>query len=281
MALPRTFAAVVPRAASFLDTLSPIGLGEGDEPYRIRLTPTSKHADYLPPLDIGVDVNIKLTGDMEKAEIDLEIRSVKAILMNNSVDYLLPENGLDLRFTRHVYRDLLAGSENLYGFLSHQAMLRSIKTSLQGLFNPVTTKKSVALPPFCHIMLPRELLKPEISEETTDQDGHDPDTPFEDHISVEYMLPPLNDTQSIALQQFEYQGRRLTSRFYGGGPFLAAQATDLFVEMKIPQTQPTSDPDDALQEALDRDFHSFYNTACDMAFEVHRIQPAEEEEEHF
>ncbi|KAJ5625549.1 hypothetical protein N7510_001858 [Penicillium lagena] len=282
MALPRTFAAAVPRAASFLNTLSPIGLGQGDEPYRIHLMPTSKHAGSLPPLDIGVDVNIKLTGDMEKAEIDLEIRSVKAVLMNNSVDYLLPENGLDLRFTRHVYRDLLSGSENLYGFLNHQAMLQSIKTSLQGIFNPMATKTSVVLPPFCHIMLPRELLKSKIPEETIGQEGHDTDTLFEDHISAEYMLPPFNDVQSLALQHFEFQGRRLTGRFYGGGPFLAAQATDLFVEMKIPPTQPTSEADDALQEALDRDFHSFYNTACEMAFEVHRIQPAEEEdEEHF
>ncbi|CAL5867310.1 uncharacterized protein PFLUO_LOCUS1525 [Penicillium psychrofluorescens] len=280
MALPRTFMAAVPRAASFLNTLSPIGLGEGDEPYRIRLTPTSKHADSLPPLDIGVDVNVKLTGDMEKTEIDLEIRSVKAILMNNSVDYLLPENGLDLRFTRHIYHDLLAGSENLHGFRNHEAMLQSIKTSLQGLFNPMTAKKSLVLPPLCHIMLPREFLKPEISEEMTDQEGHGPDTLFEDHISAEYMLPPFNDAQSIALQHFDFQGRQLTSRFYGGGPFLAAQATDLFMEMKIPQNQLTSEPDDALQGALDREFHSFYNTACDMAFEVHRIQPAEEKE-HF
>lgn len=254
LSLPRTFTTEIPRIAPFLESLTPIQPKEETRKYNIRMTPSARYAGEVPQLDVEVTFT---PAENAEAEDMLEVQCVKSIFSTNSVDYLLPENGLDLRFTRTVYRKV--SHETLAGSSQYESLVQSIKESLRDvLVSGNASRGAVPLPAFCQISVPGDL-----------RSLHDPIST--DSTTAEYLLPPLSDIRGAMAQQYDFDGRPLTYRFYESGPFLAARTTELLLDMELPG--PASDLEhDRPQESVENDFHAFYNAACNMAFRIHKAK---------
>lgn len=251
LSLPRTFTAQVPRIVPFLESLSPIKPAEGVQTYNFRLLPSSRFAPIAPELDVEIVSRSRQNPRDEHSPFAL--RKINAVVGTNSVDYLLPENGLDLRFTRTIYRKLwheaLAES-------SYPTLVEDIKQSLQGAFASSKVSDSpVPLPTFCQLRVPNEYLLSPTNAETP----------------VEYFFPPVNDVQGAAIQRYDLDGRQVNYRFYETGPFLAARTTEVTMGLELPHT-PSHVAHDDPQGTTEHDFHAFYISACDMAFRIHKAR---------
>ncbi|KAF7592556.1 hypothetical protein BBP40_012716 [Aspergillus hancockii] len=118
MSPPRTFSTDIPRVMPFLHQLTPQVSEEYIQTHRIRLVPSAIYANIFPQLEIEVGVS------SSGFEIDVSMQRAKAILAESNVDYLLPECGLDLRFTRKLTHNLL-----------EHTPLEILQGSLQDLFS--------------------------------------------------------------------------------------------------------------------------------------------------
>ncbi|KAJ5978970.1 hypothetical protein N7501_002312 [Penicillium viridicatum] len=271
LSLPRAFTNDIPLVSRFINSLMPIRPNNEARLYRLRLSPTS-NAGSPPELEIEIAMNSNLDG--------VDVRSVKAILATNNVDYLLPENGLDLRFTRTVSQDLLSKPssnselpQNSSGHLfpepsspQIQAMLQSLKISLQGsIVSSGASQGPVPLPIFCNITLPCELVHQPASLKPKSKKLDE--SMAENSVAVEYMFPPLSDIRGAIVQKYNFCGRSLDYRYYESGSILAARTTEVSLGMEIPKIDSVAE--NGQSEHLDHEFHSFYNAACDMAFKTH------------
>jgi hypothetical protein len=254
LSLPRTFSTEIPRVAPFLESLTPVQPQQETRKYDIRMTPSARYADVLPQLDVEL---VFTPAKNSEAEDMLEVQSVRSIFSTDSVDYLLPENGLDLRFTRTVYRKV--SNETLNGSSQYESLVQSIKESLRDVLVPSNASRGPApLPAFCQISVPTDL-----------QSLGDPTS--KDYITAEYLLPPLSDIGGAMTQQYDFDGRPLTYRFYESGPFLAARTTELLLKMELPGAASNSEQKQP-QDSVENDFHAFYKAACNMAFRIHKAK---------
>jgi len=254
LSLPRTFITEIPRVAPFLESLTPIEPNQETRKYDIRMTPSARYARVLPQLDVEIAFTPAKNGEEEDM---LEVQSVKSVFSTNSIDYLLPENGLDLRFTRTVYRKV--SFETLTESSQYEPLIQSIKESLRDvLVSSIASRGAASLPAFCQILVPKDL------QLLGDAIPNEP-------ITAEYMLPPLNDIRGAMAQQYDFDGRPLTYRFYESGPFLAARTTDLFLDMELPGVASGLEHRQP-QESVENDFNAFYKAACNMAFRIHKAK---------
>lgn len=251
LSLPRTFVPDIPRIKPFLDSLSPIKPENRIPTYAVRLIPFPGSSDNLPELDVEFVPRPANGSDDSQGAID--IKSVRFVLGTNSVDYLLPETGLDLRFTRTLYSPV--SIDTITDPAKYEELLNSIRKPLHDSFiSRSGDESSISLPAFGHICL----------AENPVQAG-----------PAEYMFPPFNDARGAAAQRYDFDGRQLSYRFYESGPFLAARSTEVSLDMCIPQD--TMHPvEGESQDAVKQNFHSFYNSACDMAFRIHKARYADE-----
>lgn len=249
---PRTFTAQVPRIVPFLESLSPLASTEGAQTYNLRFIPSPQFTHIAPELDVEVvSTSRPSTGN---ADSSFDVRKVSVIVSTNDVDYLLPENGLDLRFTRKIYRQLW--HEGMTEPSLYPLPVEDIRQALQHAFVSSKLPRSpVPLPAFCHLTLPGKYL---LSATHTG-------TP------IEYFLPPVNDLRGAATQRYDLGGRHLNYRFYETGPFLAAHTTEVTLGLELPQITSQPVPDDS-RETIEQDFHAFYIAACDMAFRIHKAR---------
>ncbi|KAM0105978.1 hypothetical protein ACP6JB_008432 [Aspergillus fumigatus] len=259
--LPRTFTTDVPRVTSFLRTLKPRLLDDDQQCYIFRLIPTPAHANIFPRLEVEVTLPGLHPSSVSDAQI--EIRSVKAELAESSVDYLLPENGLDLRFTRKLHRDLLHGhSENES---AANVTVESLREYLQGVFSRYMNNEGEApLPAFTHVPLPNNLLKGTFSREP-DNTGN--------HTTAEYMFIPVNDLRGTRIHRYDFKGQRLNYAFYESGPFNPYRTTEIFLDMDLAEGDSSTSPpavDARSPDPLHRGFNTFYGAACSLAFELDR-----------
>jgi hypothetical protein len=246
--LPRTFSTDIPRIINFLASLRPITPVVGTQFHNIRLTPSSTYAGVAPTLEMKIA--FKLGTHLGSPEESFDIQIVKFIQSSNAVDYLLPENGLDLRFTRTVYHEL--SGDALAESVEYQDLLKSIKSSLRSIFAAtVDSRTSTSLPSFCQVALPRNL----VQSEPPSFDGPP--------LTAEYILPPIQNIRGAAISLYDFADRQLSYSYYETGPFLPARANDVSLDMQIPTT-----PSD-MDGSLETEFHSFYNAACRMAFDIH------------
>ncbi|KAJ5644186.1 uncharacterized protein N7484_006693 [Penicillium longicatenatum] len=249
LSLARTFVPDIPRIKPFLDTLHPIHPEHGIPIHVVRLTPFPGSSNNLPELDVEfVPRPAKSSEDFQGA---IDIKSIKSILDTKSVDYLLPETGLDLRFTRTLYSQV--SIENIADPAKYEELLKSIRQPLHDTFISRPSDQSpTSLPAFGYICLA--------------------ENPFQAG-PAKYMFPPLNDARGAAAQRYDFDGRQLSYRFYESGPFLALRSTEVSLDMAIPQDHPLEGES---QDPVEQHFHSFYNAACDMAFRIHKARYAEE-----
>lgn len=270
MSVPRTFIPDVPKATTFLRSLA-LCPPEDTQRHRIRLLPTAVNADSFPELELEIAVN-ETDNPLDRGS-ELAVRSAKAILSENSVDFLLPENDLDLRFTRKIHYNLLNGSASgTVGDRGIQSLEQTMEKCLRGVISIDSAREpQVPLPEFCHISLPKHLLK---RNPTTVAHRDNPD----EYVSAEYMFQPVNDARGTQVHRYDFHGQKLNHLFYESGPFFASRTTDLFVDMELPASGQSRTPsnsaghDPSQNEAasVQRQFNAFYSNACRLAFELDR-----------
>lgn len=268
MSVPRTFTTDIPKTTSFLHSLELSPPEDDTQRHRIRLSPTALNADAFPELEL--ELAVRETEDSSEPGNEITLHSAKAIMSENSVDFLLPENDLDLRFNRTMHYDLLNGANNTnLGDQGVESLEETMNKCLRGVISIDTGSAPQApLPEFCHISLPKHVLKH--GRHSTNNTA-EPDNP-DSYATAEYMFQPVSDARGTQVHRYDFHGQRLNYIFYESGPFFASHTTDLFVNMDLPpgdsQTSSgSSGPDEA---AIQRDFNNFYNNACNLAFELHR-----------
>lgn len=274
MALPRTFTTDIPRVTSFMRLLTPFPSRAFEQSHIIRLIPSAAHANILPQFEFEVTNRQNRSDAGSRNEVT--VYSAKAILAENSADYLLPECGLDLRFTRSVYKDLL---EDIAEFKGAETFFTAVHSRLQELF--AWRKVPLPLPPFCHIPVPKDLLKgplPEssnIEAQSSDENTPEGNEDANDFVIAEYMFPPFNHIHASRLHNYDFHGERLCYRFYESGPFLPHRITDVFISMDVTGENSGSvaayENISSQEDILKSEFNSFYNTACKLAFELDRV----------
>ncbi|KAL4896641.1 mitochondrial inner-membrane-bound regulator-domain-containing protein [Aspergillus ambiguus] len=243
MSLPRAFATEIPRVTSFLRTLTPHLPEEPQRPHLIRLVPSALHAQVFPPLEL--EVAMQTTPDtLGSSGNELTMRNAKVVLSESKVDYLLPESGLDLRFSRKLTRDL-----------SEESSLEDVHNALGGLFSASLSNNSeIPLPAFTQIALPNDILR------QPDNAAHPTG-----YSTGEYMFLPVNDIRGTRIHRYDFKGQQLNYAFYESGPFNPLKTTDLFLNMDLAATG------DTVQETAQRDFNSFYTAACSLAFDMDKV----------
>jgi hypothetical protein len=229
------------------------------------LTPSSAFAGVAPTLDIKIASSLgKTLGDPEET---FDVQSIKVIRGSNAVDYLLPENSLDLRFSRTVYHEL--SGDALAESVEYQTLIKSIKSSLRNVVgSKVATRGSKPLSAFCQISLPNTLVQ------SQSPFGNGPP------LTAEYIMPSIQNIRGAAISLYEFENRELSYCYYESGPFLPARTIDVCLDMQIPSTSTDMDGDQS-QTELDTEFHSFYNAACRMAFNIHDLKLTRSDEVMF
>lgn len=253
LSLSRTFSTDVPRVINFLASLRPITPEVGTQVHNIRLTPSSAFAGVAPTLDVKIAA--RLGKSLVNPQDSFDVRSIQLIRGSTAADYLLPENGLDLRFIRTVYQEL--SEDVLAESAEYNDLVKSIKKSLRDVFGSgVGSGDPSSLPAFCQLSLPNNLVPSQ--------------SPFGDGppVTAEYILPPVQNIRGAAVQLYEFDDRQLSYSYSETGPFLPARNIDVSLAMEIPSPAAGMDADLA-QTSLETEFHSFYNTACRMAFAIH------------
>lgn len=266
LSLPRTFITDIPRATPFLSELRQRLPDEGKKYHRIRLFPTALNADIFPPLE--VELEVKAIGSSSGSGNSISLRSATAILSDNSVDFLLPENELDVRFTRAIHHNLLNGSNNSPRIHGVESLEETMKKALRGTIaiDDLTTSQ-MPLPEFCRISLPKSVLK----------HGKEPGNSTE-YATAEYMFQSVNDIRGTQVHRYDFHGQQLNYLYYESGPFSADRTTDLYLDMDMPESydRPSKTPAElpykqySPQDTLQREFSAFYNNACHLAFELDR-----------
>ncbi|ODM23365.1 hypothetical protein SI65_00954 [Aspergillus cristatus] len=254
LSLPRSFTTDLPRVASFLRQLQSHEGSDKQQLRRVLLVPSALHANVFPQLDL--EVSLQENSDSE-AKPELLVHNAKAIITQNSVDYLLPENGLDLRFTRKMYCDLPEES--------WQESADVLKTSLRDNFIQPRPNDSgdVSLPTFFKLSLPREILNQK------NLSGSE-----KEFVAAEYMSLPLVDRRGTYLHRYDYEDKRLNYSYYESGPFYPSRVMDLFLDMDLPSDSKIAEEEGELGELLQK-FNSFYGSACKLAFELDTARRAE------
>jgi hypothetical protein len=261
--LPRIFTGDIPKITPFLRLLPPFLGSEGRQLHRIRLTPSSIAAGILPPFEL--EIEIKLGDTRSPSTPDFIVRRATVVLLEKNTDYLLPESGLDLRFTRTVYRDIVDNTENgipVNGYASafggDEPLVKALQGCLESIkFNYGTSKSHIPWPAFCHLRLPREVmtLNPMQQMPHTKESNEGVD-----YITAEYMFPPLRSFALSRIQLYDFHGERLSYGYHECGPLFAKGTAYVSLEMDAVSGE--------FADTLLQEFNYFYRTACKMAFEL-------------
>ncbi|KAL1971109.1 hypothetical protein VTN77DRAFT_60 [Rasamsonia byssochlamydoides] len=277
LSLPRIFTGNIPKISPFLRLLTPFPGSDHKQIHRIRLTPSSTNIHPMPPLEL--ELGVMAADGWAPSPSDLVVRKVKAIVKENSLDFLLPENGLDIRFTRTVYRDLLGTSRRIpESDVSTPDDDVSIAAEIMKCLEQVVVNYRVygdsALPAFCHLQLPRRVVETSLSS-----DGEHADSSHgeEGSIRAEYLFPPVKSFKGTRIFLYDFLGERLSYGYPEGGPLFPQQTTHLSLDMDVIKGSRPSAVDAnntsslSEEEMLQKEFHSFYRTACKMAFELGKV----------
>ena len=250
MSSSRTFITDIPNTKSFLSGLKPVDGDTSEGTHRIRLLPSDANVLIFPPIELELDMPV--------SDSPPRIRKATVLFHEASTDLLLPENALDLTFTRSVHFDLMPeyDAETLTSRHGNAETTASILKCVEKLrCNHPITLPQPPVPAFCRIAVPKKLV-PAGASATHGGDGGSGTT-----VEGEYMFPPLQSFLGSRIGLFDYRGLNLSFSHYNSGPILAAQTTHLSLEMgQKPLKYMTRDYPDT--------FRSFYKRACHLAFEL-------------
>ena len=246
------FSTDIPRVSHFLRFMSPFPAGTYEPTHLIQLIPSPAYSNDLPRLEFEISVGRARRG------LNLNFTSARAVFGGQKVNYLLPECGLDVRFSRDTNRDLLSLRSSLVpGFLSSESFWQSIHNCIMQLFSDGGDIGS-SQHPFWSIPVPKAIL-PQPPGVLNDSD---------DFIMGEYIVPPFEDIQDALIDHYDFYGERLSYRDYAAGPFLPSHTTDLFLTMAVPPSSKQTASAEGQPSTLEKEFHSFCKTACRLVYEV-------------
>ncbi|KAL4953426.1 mitochondrial inner-membrane-bound regulator-domain-containing protein [Aspergillus filifer] len=253
MALPRAFVTDIPQFTKLLRSLTLHAVEDGSRSHFIRLEPSAAHADKFPPLELDIVVSTDIYG---KDSVD--IRSVKAVLAESSVDHLLPESVVDVRFTRKLTHELLHGTES-------SPFLETLLEDIQDCFRKsVTSNVEVPLPTFTSLTLPNHVLQSK--GQSSDEQSQS---------TAEYMYLPVSDVQGTHVSRYGIRNTELYYASYDSGPYNAPTTTDLYLRM---ESADETDPDNVVSTAAPppqpsaKQFNGLYGTACAVASHLDLLQ---------
>ncbi|RAL10001.1 uncharacterized protein BO97DRAFT_479662 [Aspergillus homomorphus CBS 101889] len=257
MSLPRTFTTDIPRAAPFLNTLVPRKADE-QQAHRIRLVPSALNAHVFPQLEVEVTTNSSRSPFYTGPEFALQ--SAKVVLSESKLDFLLPENGLDLRFSRRLTHELPMDFDA-------NPSLGALEESLRGVFaqSLESNNSEVPLPTFTQISLPRSLLGKSAQVHDLDSEA----------VTSDYIFLPVNDVRGTRAHQYDFGGQLLNYSYYESGPFLPHRITEIFLHKDIASAISTSSDSAAADLAVEDGFHEFYKSACNLAFDLDMARQTE------
>ncbi|KAL4793571.1 mitochondrial inner-membrane-bound regulator-domain-containing protein [Aspergillus venezuelensis] len=253
MALPRAFVTDIPQFTKLLRSLTLHAVEDGSRSHSIRLEPSAAHVDKFPSLELEIVVSTDLYG---KDSVD--ICSVKAVLAESSVDHLLPESVVDVRFTRKLTHELLNGTES-------SLLLETLFEDIQGCFRKsMTSNVEIPLPTFTSLTLPNHVLRSK--GQSSDEQGQS---------TAEYMYVPVSDVQGTHVSRYGIRNTELHYASYDSGPYGAPTTTDLYLRM---ESADETDPDNVVSNAAPtpqpsaKQFNSLYGTACAVASHLDLLQ---------
>ena len=277
-----------PNTRSFLNGLLSILDDSNKATHRIRLIPSTSNVQNFPPIELELEM-LPSKGSSEWSSSPT-LRRAAAIIHERSVDLLLPETTLDLRFTRVLHYDLRQGHNTLDADLKgeHTTVLSRILDCVESLqYNFPLSRTQPPVPPFCRLSIPRKLLQenillgqsqPELG--ATLDASEVPDQAMEAEIEGEYIFPPFQSLMGSRTAIFKYKDLELNYAHYNSGPMLPIHTTNVTLFLNLRDDidhQPslgTSSNSSAvskkrgLRQAPQRAFGPFYRRACQMAFEL-------------
>ncbi|KAL2826863.1 mitochondrial inner-membrane-bound regulator-domain-containing protein [Aspergillus cavernicola] len=242
MDFPKTFTKEIPRAVYLLRKLTPYAGREAFRSHRIRLVPSAFHANIFPQLELDLAITPGRTNSLGDRCV---IRSAKALMAESNIDYLLPEGAVDIRFTRKLTHEVLAG-------LQKTGSLATIRADLRDCLNKSdTSTHDVPLPVFAPITLPAHLLR------NVDNTAYPNGT-----ATAEYIYSPVHDVQATQVHQYEFRGQQLFYTISESGPLNPHATTDIFLQMDMDSIRPS---------AIEEEFNSMYNAAHALSFELNMV----------
>ncbi|OKL60609.1 hypothetical protein UA08_04181 [Talaromyces atroroseus] len=273
LSVPRLWHGWLPKARTFVELLRKFpGEKRFGNSHQFRMIPCNQNNYTLPILEV------ELSYPWTKNEPDripfneAELKSVKAVVEENSVDYLLPECNHDLRFTRTLTRNILGAPE-------HEA----IDTLRMAILNPLEEMINQPQMPFpltCEVPIPRSLLLCDSSVEGAQ--GASSNTietkPDADTIVGKYWFPSAQSFLGTLFRSYDFMGEKLSFCHTDGG-FLGVQRDDhislqMLVNKEANLSLPPIPPNvqdgntNPAETPLEQEFRSFYRTSCQLAFSL-------------
>lgn len=247
----RLFINDIPDTHSFLGRVEPARGDTSQTPHKIRLIPSPFAAHEAPAIELELDLS---TSDPASKP---SIRTARAVLNERSMDLLLPQNTLDLKFTKTIFYDLLEE-----GFVADKsesdATVASILKSVEPLgYRLPLTQTQPPVPPFCRLMIPKKLLLEADKKNSPRQDSSSGD----ETVEVEYMFPPLRSLLGSRFEVFNYKDLNLSFSRSFTGPMLADQTTNLSLGMELVSAVGSGRSSSA-------SFNTFYGRARALASEL-------------
>lgn len=229
--------------------------------HRFRMTPCDSNASRLPVLE--VEISVPWFND-PKAKFPFsgpELLSVKAIVQETSIDYLLPEVNYDIRFTRTLTQEIYGAN----GTEQPEALRNAILSPLNG----VLSDAQQPFPPGCDVPIPTTMLHDILHNQNS---SSSPDT-----IEGRYWFPGVQQALGTMVRTYEYSGERLCYSPNVKGS-LESKSDQLNLEMFV-NTKPSyyarlqrrnniDETLDLTSNTLEQEFRAFYMTACQLAIEL-------------
>lgn len=231
--------------------------------HRFRMTPCDPNDVKLPVLEVEISVPWINDPEAKFPFAGPELLSVKAIVEENSIDYLLPEVNYDIRFTRTLTQEIYG----VNGTKQPQALRNALLSSL----NEVLSDPKEPFPPSCQVPVPATMLH-DILPDQAQKSSERPDA-----IEGSYWFPGLQKALGTMVRTYEYSGERLCYSPNVKGS-LDSKSDQLNLEMFV-NTKPSyytrlqrrRNVDETLDPASDtveEEFRAFYMTACQLAIEL-------------
>lgn len=273
----RIFVGNIPKITPFIRVLTPFPGTDRQTIHRFRLTPSIMNSHALPPLDLEIGV---VDGSNSRSNAAVVIRSAKAVVFENSIDYLLPESSQDLRFTRTTHYDLLEGQhpgeialDKISDRPEEGPFMTSIIDLLQNLpFHAQGEESQHPSKVFFDISLPRKLIRSS-AKHADIAEGSEGSAEF---VQGTFDFPPLLKFSASRFSIYDFHGERLNYSYCRHLPPFGDESTVLSLDMDVMSDKTidaalaASGLDSMLssEDALKQEFHYFYNTACKLAFEL-------------
>ncbi|GAM39169.1 hypothetical protein TCE0_034r10492 [Talaromyces pinophilus] len=228
-----------------------------------RMTPCDPNDSKLPVLEVEISVPWINDPEAKFPFAGPELLSVKAIVEENSIDYLLPEVNYDIRFTRTL-------TQEIYG-VNGTKQPEGLRNALLSSLNEVLNDPKEPFPPSCQVPAPATMLH-DISPDQAQNSSESLDT-----IEGNYWFPGVQKALGTMVRTYEYSGERLCYSPNVKGS-LDSKSDQLNLEMFV-NTKPSyytrlqrrrnvDETLDPASDSLELEFRAFYMTACQLAIEL-------------